>query len=738
MSINGVTTRILHALVAVVAIVLLESGTFQARAELQFDVFPGYDGHAKEGDWFPITFEVRHDGPSFSGFIEVSTEHFAQANVRRIPVDLPSGTLKRISVPVFAGNRYSTWTVRLVNERGKVIERKELNWKDLKFRSSATVLLGALCRTSAGLPGFPKAKVRSTELQPEVVRLQPVIFPDNPIALEGLDALYLSSERALELKDPQIKAILAWVQSGGHLIVGVDQMGDVNGTPWLRGMLPCRLTGTKSVSTQGAFLGWLQGEGLKRKDGSDVESRQSSNEKNENLPTPENLYKAAGTNLVADPDFESAQLQVAVAEVNSGAAVLARSGGVPLAVQSLYGRGKVTVLTFSPERAPFNSWKNRDWLWASLAEVPVNFYESSDFYDWGYSPDAVFASMIESEQIRKLPLLGLIVLLLVYLVVIGPVDQIVLRRMNKQMLTWVTFPCYVILFSALIYVIGFKLRAGESEYNELHLVDILPNENNAILRGRTYAAIYSPSNDRYLLESEQFIAALRGEYLSNWGSGNESSGAQVTYIGNRFAAEVYVPVWTSQMYVNDWWQPVSGVPLSVSISRDNPLHITVMNHLDRKLQQVRVCVNAKVYELGELAPLAQQDFSLETFFPMPLSEFVYQEKIKFLEAAQWRRQTFGSENRRVKWDMARAASAACFITEMNDHGSNSSKRFVGCDGLDLSRYAKDGSMILLAWDEGNTLTTPLNRFSTKRGGQNSLLRLVIPPAGSSIKGPISQ
>ena len=78
------------------------------------------------------------------------------------------------------------------------------------------------------------------------------------------------------------------------------------------------------------------------------------------------------------------------------------------------------------------------------------------------------------RQVHKLPVTWLLLLLLVYLVVIGPLDQYWLKRINRPMLTWITFPCYVVLFSLLIYFIGYKLRAGESEWNELHLVDVLP------------------------------------------------------------------------------------------------------------------------------------------------------------------------------------------------------------------------------------------------------------------------
>src|SRR2546427_8444967 len=93
----------------------------------------------------------------------------------------------------------------------------------------------------------------------------------------------------------------------------------------------------------------------------------------------------------------------------------------------------------------------------------------------GMSVDGVFGAMIDSRQVRKLPVQWLLLLLVVYLLVIGPVDQFCLKRANKQMLTWVTFPVYVALFSLLIYYICYKLRAAETEWNELHVVEILPH-----------------------------------------------------------------------------------------------------------------------------------------------------------------------------------------------------------------------------------------------------------------------
>ena len=69
-------------------------------------------------------------------------------------------------------------------------------------------------------------------------------------------------------------------------------------------------------------------------------------------------------------------LQVAVGQVRDGQVVVA-AGDKPLIVTANRGRGRVTLLLFSPEREPFRSWKNLPIFWAKLAEVPGAWYVSA-------------------------------------------------------------------------------------------------------------------------------------------------------------------------------------------------------------------------------------------------------------------------------------------------------------------------------------------------------------------------
>ncbi|HLH53312.1 MAG TPA: hypothetical protein VKY92_06820, partial [Verrucomicrobiae bacterium] len=131
------------------AVGILAAGV--ARAALQFDVFIGYDGYVPEACWFPIVCEVKNDGPSFVGTVEVTGGN-NQEQTLLMKVELPTGTLKRFVMPVFASGRgYSSWDVRLLDEHGKV-RSEQSGLRARKQLSHSTPLMGALPRTPSGTP----------------------------------------------------------------------------------------------------------------------------------------------------------------------------------------------------------------------------------------------------------------------------------------------------------------------------------------------------------------------------------------------------------------------------------------------------------------------------------------------------------------------------------------------------------------------------------------------------------
>ena len=699
------------------------------RAELQFDVFLGYDGSVREAAWFPVACEVYNDGPSFNAVFELTSGNIRTEQVRRVAIELPTNTRKRFVIPVFAsGGRFYQWEARLLDAQGKLrAEKPGLQPRIIPWEG---FLLGALPRTFAGVPVLPNPDPTRPDLKPEVARLQPEQFPDNPIALEGLSALYLNTEKALSLNVNQVAALIAWVFEGGRLVVCVDQLGDVNSTPWLQQLLPMEVTETTNVVVDGALLEWLRQE---------VERGESSAAATGPFRRPSGRLARQGTlperpadtseSLPMDAGFLNAEAPAATGAMRDGNVVLAAEG-TPLIVEANRGRGKITVLTFNPEREPFRSWKHRELFWAELLDVqpvPVEYNAYS-----GTSLDGVFGALIESRQVRKLPVKWLLLLLAVYLIIIGPFDQYWLKKINRPMLTWITFPTYVVLFSLLIYFIGYRLRAGDTEWNELQVVDVLPRGQRAALRGRTFASIYSSANAKYPLAfapastnaAEQSYASLRGELLDFSRAGREGSRADVEQRGNLFRAEIFVPVWTSLLYVNDWFQP-GAMPLTATLTnRNSAVEIDVENLLDRSLTEARAVYKGQVFELGTLPAREMKSFALDPGAGVPLTQWVMQHGAEFQSAARSRHRALGDETQGRLENLPLTSMVASFSAEFPRPGNQ--RAFIAPPGLDLTALVERGDAVVMAWDANESYTEPVNRFKPPVLQRNSLLRLAAP------------
>jgi hypothetical protein len=359
--------------------------------------------------------------------------------------------------------------------------------------------------------------------------------------------------------------------------------------------------------------------------------------------------------------------------------------------------------------------------------LPGEAFDSQRPYRYGgTSIDGVFGAMIDTRQVRKLPVEWLLGLLVIYLVVIGPLDQWWLKRIDRQMLTWLTFPAYVLLFSLLIYYLGYKLRAGETEWNELQLVDVLLRGDRAELRGRTYASLYSSVNATYTLGSEQPHATLRAEFVGV-STGTQGGGrSDIEMRPKGFQAEVAVPVWTSLLYVSDWEQS-ADTPLSATAALQGArLSLTVQNHLPRNLTNLYLAWQGRLYELGQLDAGQSKTAIWEPDRGQPLADYAQNFGRDFHYAVDSRRQAFGRDQR-GRLHLAPANIVAASFIRYVPSFDPSQRGFLYPAGLDLSQLVARGDAVILAWDAGGShASSPLRHFNPPRATQNAMLRLAVP------------
>jgi hypothetical protein len=698
------------------------------KGEIQLDVIYGYGdrtaGFVREGNWFPVTCEVVNDGPSFNATIEIEPSSNSENQRQTIQAELPTNTRKRFVVPAFAASGdFFNWTVRLRDAKGKQIVETTGGFRSgaySKIINQHTKLLGVVANTR---PTLPELKGDRADFTPQVARIPVEYLPDNPIALEGLSALYLHSEKAPELSDAQIAALLSWLKGGGRLIMAVENPADVGSALWMRKLLPMRYFSVRALKLNAAFSSWLRtiGTSPPRPNPNEASFNHQALAKKYGFRTYSDHERRSSHFygvLRSDTEFSNSEMTVAIGTLRDGDVLLMEQEN-PLIVAAKRGRGEIITLNFSPRREPFKSWQNSKYFWAKLIDLPDEMLFGTRYSNpYVQSIDGAFGAMIDSRQVKKLPVSWLLLLLVAYLLVIGPLDQYWLKKINRQMLTWLTFPAYVALFSLLIYYIGYKLRAGETEWNELHLVDIVDHSAETELRGRTYASLYSPINSFYPLTSSQAYATFRGE------SNVRDSKTKITYLDNGFEAQVFVPVWTSQLFVHNWIKP-SDPPLNATFENQGAsLRISITNNLNRPLESLKLVYNNQIHNLGKIPAKDVLVKNLNSTNKESLQSYVRRYGGNFFNDIDNRGRALGRNRRSGLKDLPNCSLAASFASLIPNQGSN--KNFENPQGLDLTPLINRGDAILLAWDAGNSLADPIIQFKPRRSSQNTLLRMLVP------------
>lgn len=738
---------------------------------IQFDVFIGYGGVVREVGWFPVSCEVENDGPAFTGTIEIAKAHFGtKAKQRyRIILELPTNTRKRITFPLFHSGGFPSWNAKLYDENGEV--RKEWKGDATKEVAWEGVIMGSVSRTIASAPQFPQFQKSNSKLQPQVGRIyKPEQFPDTQIALESLSSLYLNSEQALHFTQKQAGALSSWVAFGGHLFLAIESPTDVLATEWLQPLCPFRPEGFGRVLAGDSFQKWLADDSpqslpSKTISGamgnlldSAIDSSSSSRPLNSpTIPSPNSsprrprnappipssplpgsradfkvsfdYSKILEKHRAKNEIFENETMPIVTGQRLDGEVLLAAEG-FPLIITAPRGRGQVTVLTFSPEREPFLSWENKNWFWAKLNRIAPEW-----FGDWklnhygGLSLDGAFRSLIESRQIRKLPVSWLLLLLAVYLAVIGPFDYWCLKKVNRQMLTWATFPAYVVLFSLLIYFIGYRLRAGDTEWNELHIVDAVPKGQTDQLRGRSYMAVYSPANAEYKVRCPLPNSTFRSQFLGP-NRGGQEAGKSNTLLNASFGvkARISVPVWMNQLHVADWTHTAPS-PFAARLVEHSPNKIAVRleNRGTQAIEAIGIAAKGRFLRIEGLAPGESRTEHLSPHSGQTMRQFVRQEGAHYSNALKSLQQHLG-DTLRID-GVERHSMVFTFISLWEEYRSarhnHGGRDILFPNGMELSPVAERGDVVVLAYCPDLSLLPWLNEFPAVRKNRGTLIRLTL-------------
>jgi hypothetical protein len=437
----------------------------------------GYSGFVKAQQWMPVTIDVTNTGPDLDGTLEVSAAvtsngpPIGSANYQT-HLSLASGATKHLKAWVIEDQAPSPVSVRIL-QNGRVVASA-----DAQTAVAATTLIGVLSDQPTALDGL--AAVHPGGTSATVVHLSLENLSDSAIQLRAFDLLAIDDFATDTLTGAQRGAVTDLVQNGGTLLLGT-------GASWrktLAGVAPAIL--------------------------------------------PMSIDGTTTLNSVAALDNAS-RLEVATGALNPGARAWLSEGGRPLLINRFVGGGSVTLATFdwaqepvaslSPTNPLLRQTLTRTLLSTSPGQSVASF--KGGFGGGGGSSITERSSNL-TQALGSLPALDLPslvvigLLVLAYVLLVGPINYFALRALHHRALAWVTVPLIAIVASAGAFGAGVFSKGRSVQTNQVSIVHLEPGWDRAYQE--SYTGVLTPTRGDFqvkLTGSRPMIGPL----VSNNGGG---------------------------------------------------------------------------------------------------------------------------------------------------------------------------------------------------------------------------
>ena len=191
---------------------------------------------------------------------------------------------------------------------------------------------------------------------------------------------------------------------------------------------------------------------------------------------------------------------------------IVKDGDLPLIIRSAHGLGTIIYFGGDLSGRPLNNWRDRttlvrnimQWNTVSRSASGAMGVRAGAMLQLGYNDIAgqIRSALDQFEGVRIVPFSVILIILTAYWLVIGLFDWFFVHKiLKKPILTWITFPLWIVLFSVLTYVLAAPGRPGEEKYNQLYIADT--DYEHDVLRLSIWNSVYS-STDR-LVDLEQLF-----------------------------------------------------------------------------------------------------------------------------------------------------------------------------------------------------------------------------------------
>ncbi len=560
---------------------------------ISLSVHLGYRDIVRPGQWMPVTVDATNNGQDFAGTLEVEAQDATggfgkgipvpapgvagprSTAVFQLPVTVPAGATKHFRTYLLTDNPGATVAARLIREG------RTMTSQTVTPANTTSMLVGVLSDQANAFDDFGAVRLTANSPTLQVAHLQREELADSGILLRAFDLLAIDDMATDGLTAGQRNALADYVANGGNLLLGTGASWrkTLAGVPAV--LLPLHVDGTASLVRTTALPG-------------------------------------AGS------------LEIATGGSSSGDTWLS-DGSRPLLLEMAVGQGLVTLATFDWTQEPIASWSGTRPL---LRQVAIRSLlrgtnaAATGFGVGGMGSGIVFAGPVITTPYGSqgsltqrsnmlLPALGNVpaldlpplrvtgLLVLLYILIIGPLNFLVLRLAGRLELAWLTVPVLATIFAGGAYGIGLGTKGRAVQSNQVSVVHLIPGWKSAYRE--TYTGIFTPTRGDFTvrLADRSLIAPI----VTYGPSGPITGGVRIR--PDQGSVDLLgVTAFTLRGFATESMVSFSGLSANVRLV-EGKLSGQLQNHSSIRFSDVVVIAGDNFQSLGALAPGASAQISLD-------------------------------------------------------------------------------------------------------------------------------
>ncbi|HHV98965.1 MAG TPA: DUF4350 domain-containing protein [Clostridiaceae bacterium] len=497
-----------------------EAYSAKSNADIEMEVKAGYDGIARLGAYVPYKILLINKGRAVEGEVQIEVKVDSESKVAfSKPVSLPQGAVKELEInaPVFTARR----GVQVKFLEGKKTI-KEMEYTFTKLIPPDIKTIGVLSSDNAAysflngakLPQmndimyeekirvmqaaglYPTAtRVITKEVGADTIKVESTLIPltaeDLPQdikAMVGFDILIISNFDTGTLTTEQLDTLEKWVEDGGTLVIGtgaswkktysplpdalkkfsVSGIDSVEPPVELEEFSGTEFTGNVNLNTVNGDIGfeYKKEDAVPLDDDTLTEGQDTEQNKEQDTEWDKTQESKSGE-MKEEKFYYSAHTDEVIIGDNTR----------PFAVKYIHGSGRILFLTFDPGVDPVANWNGKQSFWENLlfhcSNINRVYQSMPGYYLSSYNNNYYFDDLAgQVPEDKTPPFMFMFVTIAVYIIVVGPVIYIFLKRKDRRDYNWLVIPAVAFVFLLVIYLVGFKTRYRTAVLNTVSLINL--------------------------------------------------------------------------------------------------------------------------------------------------------------------------------------------------------------------------------------------------------------------------